>query len=72
MLLWFVLFVCLFWGGGGVGGLSDFSVVIDFSLEGYKFITIRHCYVLPSLQVNKDYTTTTAAAAAVATTPTTT
>ena len=53
-----------------MGVFSDLSVVIDFSLEGYKFITIRHYYVLPSL--NKDSTSTTAAAAAVASTPTTT
>ena len=75
----FVLFFfSFFFGGGGVGGtglgvFSDLSVVIDFSLEGYKFITIRHYYVLPSL--NKDSATTTTAAAGVAagaTTPTTT
>ena len=61
---------CSFFGGKGLGVFADLSVVIDFSLEGYKFITIRHYYVLSSL--NKDSTSTTAAAAAVASTPTTT
>ena len=36
----------------------------DFSLEGYKFVSVKYCYVIPLL--NKDSTTTTTTTAATA------
>ena len=45
-----------FFEKGGRGVFYHLSVCIDFSLEGYKFISVRHYYVLPSLTLNKDST----------------
>ena len=44
-----LLFLFFLEGGGGLGVFSDLSVVIGFSLKGYKFITIRHALLCITL-----------------------
>ena len=44
-----MLLLLLFFLEGGLGVFSDLSVVIGFSLKGYKFITIRHALLCITL-----------------------